>query len=385
MAANGGSYTDSPLVDRLASTLAERIYTGQYQGQDGFPSERALTVEFGVSRVIVRRALETLEQQSLLLRSPRCRTIVRNPQQTYSASIGQKRRSLGLWIWPAPTDPGTAAVVQGICQALDHDRYRLVIGHNAWHAWEEVRQAESRFLKQMIEDQDISGILLWYLGGNENLPALRKVRAANIPVVFMDRVPPREIEADYVGVDNAAAAERVVQHLIERGHRRIAHITNLDNASTVVERLQGYQRALQMASIPFRPELVVTATEETFATAPAAHGILVERLRALPDPPTAVFAANDVLADRFLTALRARGLRVPEDIALAGFDGLERWATAEPFLTTVYQPFEQLGNRAMKTLLQRIEADPTAPYRHILLDTDLRIHGSTLTGRRVAL
>lgn len=372
----------SPLVTSIVATLVERIQSGQYRDRHGFPSERELMETFQVSRTVIRKVLESLEAQELVLRSPRCRTVVRSPGSLSPPRQETKRRSIGLWLWPNSNDPAMANVLQGICQALDHEVYRLVIGNVVWDSWDSVCRSEARFLEQMTEDQDISGVLLWYLSGQVNLPALRKVRAANIPIVFMDRRPPIGFDADYVGIDNEHSAEEIVRHLIAQGHRRIAHITNGDNASTVAERLAGYRQALTKAQIPFQPELVVQANEGSLQAAAAMHAELAERLLCLPDPPTAAFAVNDVLAERFITALTARGLRVPEDMAVAGFDGIERWTRAKPFLTTMHQPLELIGKRAAKLLLQRMEAGPSTAYQHILLDTPLSVHGSTRPARR---
>src|SRR5579862_4962317 len=368
----------SPLVKTLVAALTEDIRAGRYVDGDGFPSERELVTQFGVSRTIVRRVLETLEQQDLLLRSPRCKTIVRRIGDPVISPRETQRRSVGLWIWSYPSDPATSYVVQGIGRTLDQKSYRLIIGNVVWDSWEAICRAEAQFLEHMAEDADISGVLLLCQGGPENLPRLRKLREREIPVVFLDHLPPAGFDGDYVGVENEHAVEQVVQHLLAQGHRHIAHITNGSDASTVAERMKGYRNALEQAGIRFRPELIVKAMEPSAAAAPPMHNALAERLLTLPDPPTAVFAVNDVTAQRFMTALRARGLRIPEDMAVAGFDGLERFTAAEPFLTTVDQPFELIGRRAAKLLLQRITVGTTGAHQHLLLEPTLRIHGSTL-------
>ena len=373
----------SPLVSAVVSTLTERIRAGQYLGKEGLPSERDLAEEFGVSRTLIRRVLTTLETQNLILRAPRCRTMVREPMALVHAIRKTRRSTIGLGMLTPPYDPGTAAILHGINQTLNHDDYRLVIGSVVWNSWEAVEYAQARFLEQMMEDQDIVGVLLWYLGGAECVSALRRVLAAGIPIVFMDRRPPAGIVADYVGVDNIGSAEQVIRHLVRQGHRQIAHISNAETASTVSERMLGYRRALEQAGIPFRPELVVTASESCLEEVPPVYAGLAEQLLSLPEPPTAVFAVNDVIAQRFMGALRIRGLHVPDDIAVAGFDGIERLSHCDSFLTTAYQPFELMGKRAADLLLQRIVSGPTAQPHQVLLQAPLRIHGSTLSGVEV--
>jgi len=380
MTAQAEDVSISPLVTAIASTLTERIRTGKYLGQDGFPSERDLVNEFGVSRTLIRRVMETLEAENLIVRSPRCRTMIREAALLPHPPRTTRRSTIGLGMLASPYDPGTAAILHGINQTLNHDNYRVVIGSIVWNTSEAINLSQTRFLEQMTEDRDIVGVLLWYLGEAESLPALQKASAAGIPIVFMDRRPPAGIVADHVGVDNVRSAEKVVRHLIRQGHRRIAHITNLDQASTVQERMFGYRHALEQASLPFHPELVVTATESSLEEVPAVYGELTERLLRLPEPPSAVFAVNDVIAERFMSALRARGMRVPDDMAVAGFDGIERLRHCEPFLTTAYQPFELLGRRSASLLLERIESRTITEPQQILLQAPLHIHGSTLSG-----
>lgn len=373
----------SPSVIVVANTLRERVLSGEYRDQGWLPTERELADEFGVSRTIIRRAIEELERQNLVVRSPRCRPVVKRNSVPPSATE-TRRLTLGLWLWPSATFPGASAILRGIYRTLDANRYRLVIESPVDTDWRAVVHSEAQFLERITRDRDVAGAILWYLGGEANLPALQSVRSAGIPLVFLDRRPPEGFPADYVGVDNRYAAMQIVHHLISKGHRYIAHITNVDNASTVHERLQGYRDALAEAGIPFRPELVLTETGSPEAGYRNVHEALAAQLMELPGPPTAVFCVNDVLALQLIDALRARGVHVPEDIAVAGFDGLERWLPGSPFLTTANQPFERIGEWAAQLLLQRVEQGDKGTYQHVLLEAPLSIHASTRYTRREA-
>ncbi|GIV16057.1 MAG: LacI family transcriptional regulator [Armatimonadota bacterium] len=373
----------SPSVVVIANTLRERVLAGEYKDNGWLPTERHLAQEFGVSRTIVRRAIEELERQGLVVRSPRCRPVVRR-NAAGSPSTEARRVTFGLWLWPNATFPGASAILRGIYKTLDANHYRLIVESPVDTDWRAVVQSEAQFLERITRDKDVAGVILWYLGGEANLPALQNVRSAGIPLVFLDRRPPEGFPADYVGVDNRHAAMQLVQHLISKGHRHIAHITNVDNASTVYERLQGYRDALLEAGIPFHPELVLTDTGEPEADYHDVYETLAVRLLELPGPPTAVFCVHDVLALRLVDALRAKGVRVPEDIAVAGFDGLERWLPGSPFLTTANQPFERIGEWAARLLLQRIEQGNKGAYQHILLEAPISIHASTRHARREA-
>ena len=372
----------SPVVEHVVSVLEDRIGSGEYEDGRRLPSERAIADEFDVSRLSVRAAIAELERRSVVSRAPNCRPVVRTRHvRARSTPVERRvgRRSIGLWISGDPNDFGGAMTAQGVRRALDQSAYRLVVAGPSGGSHDAGLRSEAEALLRMAHDEDITGVLLWYLGGARNLPALHALREAEIPLMFLDREPPEGFQADYVGVDNEFSAREVVNHLLQLGHRRIAHVSNEDPGSTVAARRSAYRQALAAARLPFSQELLVTASFLQPNT-PEEHKYyedLVDRLLGLPDPPTAIWAVNDSHALRVLAALRSRGVRVPEEVALAGFDGIERCLPGPSFLTTAWQPFERMGARAVERLQWRIEHGPTAPYQHLIMDAPISIHGST--------
>ena len=371
----------SPAVGHVASVLAERIEAGEYRGGQMLPSERALAEEFGVSRVTVRQAVEDLERRDLVVRSARCRPIVRaNGKGTGEeafAAASTARRSVALWLWPGPTDPGASMILNGVRSALPMDDFRIILECPGPGDDGHLEEPEARFLRRIQGDADVEGVILWYLGGVDNRPALEAVRASGRPLVFLDRLPPAGFDSDFVGVDNVEAAAAVTRHLIARGHRRIVHVTNREKVSTVFERQEGYRKAMAAAGLP-----ATVLTLQTDRDAPELARRIValrQESAAEAERPTAAFVVNDYGALHLVDALRADGLRVPEDFAVAGFDGIERWLPGRPFLTTVCQPFEKVGARAAEMLLERL-ADRDRPYRHVILEAALHAADSTRTG-----
>ncbi|HLV78696.1 MAG TPA: substrate-binding domain-containing protein [Chthonomonadaceae bacterium] len=229
------------------------------------------------------------------------------------------------------------------------------------------------------KDTQIAGLILWYIGGEANLPALQAFQATGRPLVFVDRLPPG-IEADYVGVDNREAASAIVRALIARGHRRIAHLTYAETTSTVVERHEGYRSALEDHGLEYDKSLVVPVTYTHRGYDPALEDLL-RFWRLFPgDPPTAVFAVNDTMAQLTANAAYAIGLRVPEDLAIAGFDGAEMRSAAGivPFFTTAEQPLEQMGREAAYLLAERLKQPaPPAVFRHVTLQAPVVQRAST--------
>jgi len=372
----------SPRVAHIVATLEGRIRTGVYPGGRWLPTERELREEFDVSRGTVRQALVELERSSLVIRSAGCRPFIREvverpaPRDDAANRKEAARRTIGLCVKHDLKYSGTYLVTQGVREGVNSDSFRLHIGGANAVTLNRVAEEEAQTLLRMVRDDDISGIVLWYCGGDANLPILRTIQQAHIPLVFVDRAPPTGIEADYVSIDNQHAACEAVRFLIRRQHKRIAHITNPEPVSTVYERLAGYEAALEKAGIPLDPALILTGRIEGMAEEGLNANEIVDRLLGLSDPPTAIFAVTDYIALAIVRALQERGKRVPEDMAIIGFDDLEHWLPHRPFLTTVHQPFERIGFEAARLLIKRLESDPTHHSRHVMLEAPLIVRQS---------
>jgi LacI family transcriptional regulator len=210
---------------------------------------------------------------------------------------------------------------------------------------------------------------------------------SGVPVVFIDREPPEPLRADVVSANNRRAARTAVKHLIDLGHRKIAMIVNSERVSSVEERIDGYLSVLRESKIAPRDEYVIRLD---LASGPIqktdAHD-LVARIVGMPDPPTAIFAVNDQIAMYLMDGLTRKGVRVPEDLSIVGFDWLLRWLPNGGDLTTINQPFEAIGRAAAERLLERIRSKSGEPAREILLDAPLVARASTAaprTGRLAA-
>ncbi len=177
-------------------------------------------------------------------------------------------------------------------------------------------------------------------------------------------------------VDNVAAAEAAVGHLIALGHRRIAAFCGDTVFCSSGQRLDGYRRALEAAGIPFDPSLVRPGT---YFPRPGAVEADVRALwdeRPESERPTAVFGFNDAIALAAADALRARGLRIPADVSLIGFDDVPAAAAADPPLTTVRQPIRAIGERAAELLLARVNGE-AEPGRRALLPGEIIFRATT--------
>jgi len=198
-------------------------------------------------------------------------------------------------------------------------------------------------------------------------------RAVPPMVAVLERIT--DHDAPVVRIDHRTASAEITKHLIDLGHQRIAHIAGTKHAVSSEHRLNGYKDALAAAGLPFASELVVTGNFSMQSGAEA-----MEKLLALEDPPTAVFAGNDEMAFGAVKAARLHGLSVPEDLSMAGFDDQTTAAFYNPPLTTIHTPCREIGRRAAQELVEQIAGRDVA--HEILLPTQLVVRDSTAAPHR---
>jgi LacI family transcriptional regulator, repressor for deo operon, udp, cdd, tsx, nupC, and nupG len=205
-------------------------------------------------------------------------------------------------------------------------------------------------------------------------PAYADGKRASPPMVtVLERLPGQQ--APVVRIDHRSASAEITRHLIDLGHRRIAHITGSMHVLSSEHRLSGYKDALSAAGIPFDDSLVVAGSFSMQSGADA-----MERLLALEDPPTGVFAGNDEMAFGAVRTARLQGLSVPDDLSMVGFDDQALAAFYNPPLTTIHTPCRQIGRRATQELIEQIAGRDVG--REIVLPTKLVIRDSTAAPRR---
>jgi LacI family transcriptional regulator len=209
-------------------------------------------------------------------------------------------------------------------------------------------------------------ILLVPLATGNYLQALPR---QDFPYVLIDQANNAPNSA-IVDATNWQGGYDATTYLIKLGHRRIGFITGYLELSSATERLDGYRAALQHHRIPLEDSLTVMGDYNTGGG--YAGG---QKLLELPQPPTAIFASNDLEAIGVMNAARERGLTVPGDLSIVGFDDIPQASLVYPALTTVRQPLVQIGQVAVRLLLERIEA-PEKDARRVTLSTELVIRES---------
>ena len=200
-------------------------------------------------------------------------------------------------------------------------------------------------------------------------PLVGRLIDDSVPFVMVGRHPDERVR--YVDIDNVAAARMAVDHLARLGHRRIGIVTGPLDMPSASDRLEGYRRALAAHKLRVDEGLIVEGDFTEASGMAAARRLLSVRA-------TAIFAANDGMAVGALKVIRERGLQVPEDVALVGFDDLPIAASLQPALTTVRQPIEQMGSMAADLLLSLLDNPPEEhpPAQKLILPAKLVVRES---------
>jgi DNA-binding LacI/PurR family transcriptional regulator len=293
----------------------------------------------------------------------------------FARSLKVKRsNTIGLVILDL-ANPFYTAVARGVEDVVREHGYALIIGNS-----DEEAAKEADYVR-LLRARRVDGLLLMPSG--ERHEAFIKLVRSQFPLVFVDRVI-HGLDVSSVSIDSELAAHQMTEHLIGLGHRRIGIIAGPPWSSGMMERLAGYRRAILEHGLPIDEALVVsgsgTSPADLAVLSAAGRGesgrIATEQMLALDEPPTALFATNNQLAVGAFAVLRRLGIRIPEDIALVGFDDFQWGDLVTPRITRVAQPTYEMGRTAAMTLIARIE-NPTAPSRRVILGAQLLIRESS--------
>jgi DNA-binding LacI/PurR family transcriptional regulator len=363
-----------PAVQQMLQEMQLRIERGDYQPGTWLPTERDLSLEFSLQRAGVRAALVGLAEQGLIVRTPGRRPWVserrerlRSVEPLPGAQTGV--RSLVAILPQHNRHAASLAILGGINREIRtlNGSYRLVVFSNCDNAAEVDIEQERGALITSLEDK-VAGVILWSMDVRRTLPEIVGLQEAGIPVVFIDRYAP-DLDGDFVGVDNRQSAIDAVNYLLELGHTRIAFVGDdeVDITTTTRDRRTGYIEALERRRL-FRPEYV-----RMMPVGCASESVAAEYLLGLRERPTAVFANNDATAYLLMDELERRGASVPGDMSVVGFDDQDRFSARRARLTTMQQPFELMGRRAVELAVRRAErgCGGFVAYKHVLLQTPL--------------
>ncbi|TMC42039.1 MAG: LacI family transcriptional regulator [Chloroflexi bacterium] len=266
---------------------------------------------------------------------------------------------------PDITNPFFAALFRGVEDGASPRGYNVLLCNT------DGSPQRQRSHLQSLHARRVDGVIL--ASSFLKDPTVRWLRHQRIPYVLVNRFSDEDHDP-FVGSDDLVGARLATAHLAELGHRRIGHLAGKPTVSTGVLRRRGYLAALTEHGLAPDPRLVVESgyTEEGGARAAA-------RLMALDERPTAIFAVTDMTAVGAFGAARRMGLRVPEDMAIVGYNDIPLASRMMPALTTVHVPIHDFGSVAARLLLDQIETGEPS-RRRVIFNPELIVRGSTIAG-----
>ncbi|GAB3646982.1 LacI family DNA-binding transcriptional regulator [Echinicola sediminis] len=288
------------------------------------------------------------------------------PNMLAVSLLNKKTKTIGV-IVPEITSYFFATVISGVQDMVDEAGYKLIICQSNESYEEEQKLIETLSLGRA------DGFLISPSSKTTKFDHLEKLRASGTPVVVFDRDCPN-FEADKVLVDDYDGAFQAVDYLIKTGCKRIAHISGPQNLSTCQHRKKGYLDALEKNGLAIDEQL--NTEVEGFTSEDGEEA--TKKLLDLSSPPDAIFAINDAVAIGAMAVIRERGLKIPEDISIVGFDDEPYSKYFNPSLTSVWQPVYDLGMLSSRILMHHIvnETDDYE-YRYELLKPELIIRNSS--------
>ena len=340
-----------PLATQIARQIMWQVASGSISADSHLPPIAELAAELGVSVHTVRAAYKQLADDGIvsISRGSRTRVLGYDRNRASERNDPHPSYSIGVMV-PAFTDyyadflqalsleAGLEGWLPIICQTQHYDA-RVV----------------SRHLDQLFS-RNVDGVILIHFttAGDEAVVSVVEPSSALRPFVFVDS--PDVGMGSHILADRTADGYEATMHLIEHGHRRIAYIASpADSSSNLLG--AGYSQALAAADLPADDRLVAPVSEFSLEEGTKA----TTRLLLQDRPPSAIFCAGDILALGAISAIRERGLRVPEDVAVMGYGEIPFARLAAPSLSTVRLPADELGHEAIRTLRQAIQDGQPQP------------------------
>ncbi len=375
--------TDISLIDdsfvslhaQLHNQLWQLIHSGRWPNASRIPSENELTSHLNISRSTIRLALQQAEIEGLIERiAGRGTFVAYTPQKAHHSR-------LIAFVTGGIDAENHLLMLNGAEQEVRARGYQIVFSNAK-------NQEEELHILETVEQNNIGGVLLWANAQStqSRQSNIAKYRQVRVPVVLMDRKI-SGFDCDFVTSDNYSGARALMQHFISLGHRHIVFLSHdMVEIFPVMERYRAYCETLEEAGLPtIEPWLIGQHGIEISAKYAIRSSIdkksleiqqIRDYLLNIQPRPTAFFALNDWIAVFAVQAMKQLGLKVPDDISIAGFDDIELAAHLDPPLTTVAQDPFAMGKRAAQVLFDRIDTKRENNKLEVI-PTELRIRSST--------
>ncbi len=366
----------TPLYQQVQQDIKDRISRGDLRVGDQIQSQQELSQYYGVSLITIKKAVNELISEGVLYS--------RVGKGTYVASASVplelvRHKAIGLVLSDLKS-PLFSLIVQSVEKHAAETGYSLLLSNSSGQESKEEEQIR-RFRQMGVSGLIIASMSRVYRATD----TIRNLHREKFPYVMVSYM--QDPDVHYIGADHELGAYMATRHLMRQGYSRIGYL-NREKGNLLGEvRRNGYLRALREENL-VGIEVVDNAVRGKLEWDDYQSGYSAGMTFAsMSDRPEAIFAYNDLLAIGFEKAILDCGLRIPEDVAIVGFDNIERSSYAPVPLTTIKQPTEEIGTLAVERLIRQIQGD-TIPARTILkpklLVRDSCGSGQTSDGARVA-
>lgn len=258
-----------------------------------------------------------------------------------------------------------SSIIRGAEEVANKAGYNIII----CQSYDSVEKEKTN-IKALLEAQ-VDGILASIAMETVTYAHYRSILKQNVPLIFYDRVNP-SLDASSVTVDDYVGAFKIVDHLVSQGCKRIAHFAGHQHINIYKERLRGYKEALQYHNLPVKDELIINSNLKL------SSGIEdVKQVLSLSTPPDAIFSASDYAAIGAMEELKKRNIKIPQEIAIAGFSNESFTSLVDPALTTVDQQTNRMGQCAAELFLEHMEENSNKSSHHKVLKPKVLIRASS--------
>lgn len=316
---------------------------------------RALKDHPSISDKTIKKVKKTAEEMGYV------------PNTLAAGLRGNKTNTIGVLI-PTVTQPFLSSLISGIEITAQKSGYNVIImqSHDSYE--EEVSMAKSLYSSR------VSGVISSLAMETRDTSHFQQFVSNNIPLVFVDRVP-KDFNTFRVIIDNYAAGYKATKHLIEQGCTRIAHLTaGSEFGNLYSERKRGYVDALKDNNLPLMEELIVNLKTVTYEEGAKASNKLFD----LPNPPDGIFASGDIIAVSAIQSAKKRGIKIPEELAIIGFNNDPISQIIDPNLSTITHPAAKMGKASAEIILKNIKSNKKDEVKEItFLNTEVLVRESS--------
>ncbi len=343
-----GNSTKQTLYRKIYESIKSNILNHDLKPGDKLPTDQELTEQFRVSRITATRAMKELEQDGYVKRIRKAGTFVND-----IVEISQKKTS----------DNSVIAIILPFGESIGfdiiHGAQEEALKHGVMVTFYNTCQdgtLEYSIVQKMLE-MKVVGLAVYPCTRNDNIELFSQLLIDKVPLVFLDR-PIFGLPVPVVSSDNRMGMYNMVSHVLEKGHRRVAFVCNsITQQWTESERFIGFTSAMIEHGMPVNKSYIIQTKEYT-GDKMMAIGEYIETIAnkflAMDAMPTAIVCSNDIYAVNLSECFQKKGYRVPQDFSITGFDNTYLSPSSSVPITTVEQPFRQIGASAINVLMQMI-------------------------------